>query len=51
MLGEKKKIGSVMRDEMLRFRGGGPGGRSWDTWMEARTDAMALFIVRICVDK
>lgn len=45
MLGEQK--GSVIRDEMLRFRPErlgrweGGGGR----W------AMALFIVRMCVDK
>lgn len=44
MLGEQK--GSVIRDEMLRFRperagrGGAVGG-----------GAMALFIVRTCVDK
>lgn len=43
MLGEQK--GSVIRDEMLRFR---PERDGWKGWGDG---AMALFIVRTCVDK
>lgn len=47
--GERK--GSVIRDEMLRFRGGGRGKEPGHVDGGGRTDATALFVVRICVDK